>query len=56
MLDSGEFTLGVGGRGTWVLEGHLLAIRPAEGPGWITPVGRTGKELLVLGTKTYSRE
>jgi hypothetical protein len=46
---------GVGARGTWQLDGYLIAIQPHGTPGWITTVGATGTNLLVIGNSVYSR-
>jgi hypothetical protein len=46
---------GVGARGTWQLDGYLIAIQPHGAPGWITTVGATGTNLLVIGSSVYSR-
>lgn len=55
VVDTPDWTAAVGGRGTYELDGHLLAIRPRDGPGWIAFVGATGPT-LIMGTSVYRKE
>ena len=54
--DFGDFVVAGTGRGTWALDGYLIAITPADGAGWINRVGMTGDDLLVLGQILYGRK
>ncbi len=45
-----------GAPGTWVLDGYLLQLSPSGAPGWITTVGLTGNDLLVVGPSVCKRE
>lgn len=53
---SSELTIAAGGRGTYVLDGYLLSLRPADGPGWITTIGASGAACLVIGPTLYCRD
>jgi hypothetical protein len=55
VIVNSEVTVAAGNRGTWQADGYLLAIRPSQGAGWITSVGRTGK-FLIVGQTVYTRE
>lgn len=56
ITDTGVWTVASGGQGTWVHDGYLLQLRPNGAPGWITTIGATGDDFLVIGTVLYKRE
>lgn len=42
--------------GRWTLDGYLLMLEPADGPGWITTVGSAvDGRFLVVGNTLHSR-
>ena len=56
ITETGDFTLAAGGRGTWELDGWLIAIRPAGAPMWINKVGAWNQRHLMLGATLYEKE
>jgi len=56
VINTTDFVAGAGGRGTWQVDGYLLALRPNDSPGWITMVGGTGKTFAVIGSGVYTRQ
>lgn len=53
---AGGYVVAAGGRGTWQLDGYLLAHRPGDAPSWITTAGMTGDSFLIVGSSVYTRQ
>lgn len=51
----GGTTLAAGSRGGWQLDGYLIALQPTGAPAWITTIGMTGDDFLVMGSAIYNR-
>lgn len=56
ITDTGDFTVAAGGRGTWELEGRLIAIRPEGAPMWINQIGAWNDRNLMFGTVLYQKQ
>jgi hypothetical protein len=52
----GRYTLAAGAQGTWMLDGYLVRISPSGAAPWITTVGVTGADFLVMGSTIYNRK
>lgn len=51
-----DYTLAAGSRGTWKLDGYLISIQQLGGPSWITTIGATGDNFVVIGSSIYDRK
>lgn len=49
------YVVAAGGQGRWQLDGYLLWVRPPDAPSWITTVGMTGENFLIVGSTVYTR-
>jgi hypothetical protein len=54
-MDS-TYTLAASSTGTWLLDGYLIRIQPVSGAWWITTIGATGDDFIVLGSTIYRRQ
>ena len=52
----GTYTLAAGSKGTWWLDGYLVRISPTGAAPWITFIGATGDDFLVMGATLYNRK
>lgn len=55
ITNNAEVTIAAGARGTFQLDGYLLALRPTQYDPYTSVAGRSGT-LLVVGMTTYSRQ
>ncbi len=50
------YSMAVGGRGRWQLDGYLVAIRPDGAPSWINSIGAAAPGFMVMGSSLYGRK
>ena len=57
LVDVGsDYTLAGGSKGMWMLDGYLIQLQQTGGPSWITTIGMTGDDFMVMGTAIYNRK
>ena len=49
-------TVGVRKSGAWVAEGYLLFVRPKGEAGWVSTIGSTTNDYIVIDSTVYTRQ